>query len=220
GGSRVPHGLLAAASDLDEPALLDALRELTEARVLTADDDGYAFEHALIREAVAGELLPAERVRLHRAFAEALRSDPALIAPDRYAAVIAFHWHGAGRATEALAATLEAARVAERLSAPAEQAQLLARALDLWDAVPEAERPDTGRLTLFETAAGAASWAGEPLQVLDLIDRALAEADRVREPARVARLLAHRGIHLRTEERRVGKGDGTRWGACRVPDDT
>lgn len=196
GGSRVPHGLLAAASDLDEPALLDALRELTEARVLTADDDGYAFEHALIREAVAGELLPAERVRLHRAFAEALRSDPALVAPDRYAAEIAFHWHGAGRATEALAATLEAARVAERLSAPAEQAQLLARALDLWDAVPEAERPDTGRLTLFETAVGAASWAGEPLQVLDLIDRALAEADRVREPARVARLLAHRGIAL------------------------
>src|SRR5690606_40019363 len=59
-------------------------------------------------------------------------SDPALVAPDRYAAEIAFHWHGAGR-TEALAATLEAARVAERLSAPAEQAQLLARALDLWE---------------------------------------------------------------------------------------
>ncbi|MEV4477393.1 AAA family ATPase [Nonomuraea sp. NPDC049504] len=194
GGRSVPHGLLAAASGLDAGALLEALRAATEARVLTADGDGYAFQHGLVLEAVVDELLPAERVGLHRAYAEALRADPGLVPPDRHAAELAFHWNGAGAPAEALAASLRAAEVAERLSAHAEQAQLLERALELWHRVPEAERPAAGRLALFETAATAAVWAGEPLQALDLIDRALAEADRVREPARVALLLAQRGM--------------------------
>lgn len=196
GGRRVSHGLLGAASGLAEPALLDALRAAAEARVLVAEGDGYAFQHGLIQEAVVDELLPADRIGLHRAYAEALRAHPGLVAPDRYAAELAFHWHGAGRAAEALEAALEAARVAERLSAPAEQAQLLERALELWHRVPETGRQGIGRLTLFESAVAAANWAGEPLRALELLDRALAEADRVREPARVARLLAQRGIAL------------------------
>ncbi|GLW63647.1 helix-turn-helix transcriptional regulator [Actinomadura rubrobrunea] len=196
GGRRVPHGLLAAASGLPEVELLDALRAAAQARVLIPEDDHYAFPNGLILEAVVGELLPAERKRLHRAYAEALRADSGLVPPDRYAAELAFHWHGAGAAAEALAATLEAARVAERLSAHAEQAQLLERALELWPRVPEAERYGTDRLTLYESAAAAANWAGEPLWALELIDRALAEADPVHEPARVAVLHGQRGLAL------------------------
>ncbi|MEO3892330.1 AAA family ATPase [Nonomuraea sp. B5E05] len=196
GGRRVPHGLLAAASGLDGTALLEGLRAATEARVLAADGDGYAFQHGLVLDAVVDELLPAERVGLHRAYAEALRADHGLVPPDRHAAELAFHWNGADAPAEALAISLQAAEVAERLSAHAEQAQLLERALELWHRVPEAERPGTDRLVLFETAATAAVWAGEPLQALDLIDRALAEGDRVREPARVALLLAQRGMVL------------------------
>ena len=201
GGRRVPHGLLAAASGLPEASLLDALRAAAQARVLIPEGDQYAFQHGLILEAVVSELLPAERVRLHRAYAEALRADRGLVPPDRYAAELAFHWHGAGAASEALAATLEAARVAERLSAHAEQVQLLERALELWPRVPETERHGTDRLTLFESAAAAANWAGEPLWALDLIDRALAEADPVHEPARAALLHAQRGLALQNLNR-------------------
>ena len=44
--------------------------------MLTADEDGYAFRHGLIREAIYDDLLPGERTRLHTRFAEALGSDP------------------------------------------------------------------------------------------------------------------------------------------------
>ena len=201
GGRRVPHGLLAAASGMPEASLLEALRAAVQARVLVPEGDQYAFQHGLILEAVVGELLPAERVRLHRAYAEALRADGGLVPPDRYAAELAFHWHGAGAASEALAATLQAARVAERLSAHAEQAQLLERALELWPLVPESEREGTDRLSLFESATAAANWAGEPLWALDLIDRALVEADPVRDPARTALLHAQRGLALQSLNR-------------------
>ncbi|MBA9001655.1 ATP-binding protein [Thermomonospora cellulosilytica] len=195
GGGRVPHGLLAATAGLDEADLLSGLRAAADARVLIPQGDGYAFQHGLFREAVRTELLPAERARLHRAYADALTVDPGLVDPDRHAAELAFHWHGAGVADRALAATLRAAEVADRLHALAERAQLLERALDLWEEVPEPPA-DVDRLGLFETAIMAAGWAGEGLHALDLIDRALAEADRSREPGRTAMLLAQRGMAL------------------------
>ena len=68
-GVRVSHGLLAAASGLDEEPLLMAARELAEKHLLVADrsGQGYAFRHTLTREAVYGDLLPGERQMLHLA---------------------------------------------------------------------------------------------------------------------------------------------------------
>jgi len=195
GGGRVPHGLLAATAGLAEPALLAGVRAAADARVLIPEGDGYVFQHGLLREAIRTELLPAERARLHRAYADALTADPGLVDPDRHAAELAYHWHGAGAADRALEATLRAADVAGRLHALAERAQLLERALDLWEEVPEPPA-EVDRLGLFETAIMAASWAGEGLHALELIDRALAEADRSREPGRTAILLAQRGLTL------------------------
>ena len=74
GGRKVTHGMLAAASGLDEAALDLGLRQAVEMNVMLADSGGYAFRHALLGEAVYDDLLPGERVRLHAQYADALSS--------------------------------------------------------------------------------------------------------------------------------------------------
>ena len=76
-GQRVPHGLLARVSPLPDDQLDLALREAIDAGVLVrAGDSAYAFRHALLGEAVYDDLLPGERMRLHTAYAEAVRALP------------------------------------------------------------------------------------------------------------------------------------------------
>ncbi|TDC61021.1 helix-turn-helix transcriptional regulator [Micromonospora sp. KC207] len=202
GGREVPHRLLAAAADLDETRLLDALRAATAAQVLVATDQGYEFRHGLLRELTAADLLPAERARMHRRYAEAIEADPSTVPADRLAAQIAHHWHGAGEDRKALPALVRSAEVAGNMHARAEQARIIERTLDLWPRVPGAEQlSGHNRLDLFEAAVGAATWAGEDVRALGLIDRALAEIDQAREPGRAAKLLAHRGMTLHNLDR-------------------
>jgi DNA-binding CsgD family transcriptional regulator len=192
----ISHRLLATVAGRPEAELLADLRAAVDARVLVPDGDGYAFRHPLVREAVLDDLLPVERARLHRAVAEALEADPGLVTPDRWAADVAFHWQEAGEAARALPALLRAADQAGGLAAHAEQAQLLARALRLWPEVPDDRRPaGHDRVELFESAITAAGWAGDHAQAIELVDRAL-ETPEVRDPQRVAMLLAHRAIAL------------------------
>lgn len=202
-GDRAAHALLAATTGpVPAPGLIAAISEAIDARVLTPDGDGYMFRHRLVRDAVLDDLLPAEQAVLHRACAEALQADPSLVAPDRYAAATARHWHGAGEPAMALPATLRAADAAAKVFAHAERAQLLERALGLWSRVPEAESlAGTTRLGLFEAAVAAATWAGESLYALRLLDAALAEGDRSQKPDRIAMLLAQRGMVLHTLDR-------------------
>src|SRR5215470_5867628 len=94
-GPHVGHPLLAAVTGLDDDPLARALRPAVAANVLTAGADGYAFRHALIREAIYDDLLPGERTRLHTRFAEALGSDPGLVGPGRAATEQAYHWYHA-----------------------------------------------------------------------------------------------------------------------------
>jgi predicted ATPase len=58
-GPRSGHALLAAVTGLGDGSLLAALRPAVSANLLVAEADGYAFRHALIREAILGEVLPA-----------------------------------------------------------------------------------------------------------------------------------------------------------------
>jgi len=64
-GQRSGHALLAAVTGLGDRALLAALEPAVSANVLVPAGDGYGFRHALIREAILGEVLPGERTRLH-----------------------------------------------------------------------------------------------------------------------------------------------------------
>ena len=66
-GRRVPHRLLAEVSGQPEAELERGLHEAVSVGVLTTDaaTGSYAFRHALLQEAVYGDLLPGEQVRLH-----------------------------------------------------------------------------------------------------------------------------------------------------------
>ncbi|MEU5249772.1 AAA family ATPase, partial [Streptomyces asoensis] len=118
-GRRVDHDLLRDAVGLPEDELEAALREAVGRQLLVAGaDGGYAFRHALAREAVYADLLPGERSRLHGAFAALLaaRGRRGETAAER-----AHHYRASHDLGEALAASLEAADHAQRVGAPAEE---------------------------------------------------------------------------------------------------
>jgi DNA-binding CsgD family transcriptional regulator/tetratricopeptide (TPR) repeat protein len=199
GGHEIHHELLATASELREPELSDALRGAVREHVLVAAGAGFAFRHALLGEAAYGELLPGERARLHGAFAVALEARPDLAGGNAatVAAEIAHHWLRAGDDPRALAAAVRAGGEAERVGALAEAADLDARALALWDAVPDAERvAGIDRAALRARAARATAWTGNAAAAIELVDAAIAVHDEAAESARLARLLQQRARYL------------------------
>ncbi|MFC8392114.1 AAA family ATPase [Streptomyces sp. NPDC057238] len=142
GGSTVEDRLLAAVARLTEDDLIEALRAGVNASILTPapDRDGYRFRHSLVREAVSDDLLPGERSRLNRRYAEALEADPTLVPADERVTRLASYWYHAHDAAKALPAVLDASVEARRRHAYSEQLGLLDRAMELWDAVPDTVR--------------------------------------------------------------------------------
>jgi AAA ATPase domain len=184
-GARFGSPLLEAATGLGEEALSDALRPAVAAGVLVADDEAYAFRHALIREAVQAGQLPGERRRWHARLAQVLEADPALAPGGRASAEIAHHWHAAGEPARALAAAWRAAADAAGALAYAEQLVMLDRVLELCDAVPDAATlAGASRLAMLEQAETAAHLAGEPAHGVLLADALLAEPGIQAEPVR------------------------------------
>ncbi|XRQ15876.1 ATP-binding protein [Actinomadura welshii] len=190
-GARVGHALLAAVTGLPDAELSAALRPAADHGLLVADGDGYAFRHALIREAVHEDLLPGERAALHRRYAAAIERSPEL--SDTPASALAVHWQGCGDHARALATAWRAAGERGAATAYAEQLALLERVVELWDRVPDAASL-TGRTRheVLEAAAEAAAAVGDPGRGVPLVQRALDQTDRGREPGRAARLLALR----------------------------
>jgi ATP/maltotriose-dependent transcriptional regulator MalT/uncharacterized protein YciI len=194
GGERTGHGLLAAVTGLEDAVLARALRPAVAANVLLTDSDGYAFRHALIREAVHDELLPGERSRVHRRFAEAVGADPALVTPGRAVGEQSYHWYAARDTTRALASAWQAARQAGRALAYTEQLAMLSRVLELWEQVPDAaQRIGADHVAVLEEAIRVADLAGENEQGVALAQLALREIDAFAEPVRAALLFEARG---------------------------
>ena len=199
GGRRVHHELLAGAAGLDAAPLTEAIREAVREHVLVADGDNVTFRHPLLQEAAYGELVPGEGARLHAACAHALEDRPELAGGTRatVAAEIAHHWLHAGDRPRALGASVRAGLEAERAYARAEAADHLTRALELWDAVPDApERAGLERGEILARAAEAAAWSGSPGQAIELVSAALELVDEGRDPVRAALLHERRGFYL------------------------
>jgi ATP/maltotriose-dependent transcriptional regulator MalT len=222
GGDRISHDLLAAVTGLDAAALTRALRPAVAANVLLADSDGYAFRHALIREAVHDELLPGERGQVHRRFAEVIAADPALVLPGcRVQAAVeqAYHWHAAHDVTRALVSAWQAAGQAGQALAYAEQLAMLSRVLELWQQVPDAaQRIGTEHVAVLEEAVRAAELAGEDDRAVTLAEAALREIDAAAEPVRAALLLATAG-HLKCHLGRDAYAEDLREAVRLVPAD-
>ena len=72
-GGGADDDLVRAASGLPDDAYEEAVREAAGHQLLAPDGpDGYRFRHALLREAVYGDLMPGERTRLHARLASLL----------------------------------------------------------------------------------------------------------------------------------------------------
>jgi DNA-binding CsgD family transcriptional regulator/tetratricopeptide (TPR) repeat protein len=177
-GRAVPDRLLAEVAGLDEAELFGALRETVDSHLLVVDSSGhgYAFRHALTRDAVYEDMLPGERVRLHAAYAAALDRDPALGGDDADASALAYHWYAALDLPRALPASVAAADRADAAGAPAEALRLLERALEIWPRVADArERTGMDRVDVSRLAADAAYRSGALDRARSLLDDALAE---------------------------------------------
>ncbi|MFG2191038.1 helix-turn-helix transcriptional regulator [Streptomyces sp. NPDC048639] len=190
-GRRVRHSTLREVCELDDDRLEEALREAVQHHVFVVGGAGgeggegeretYAFRHALLREAVYGDLLPGERVRLHAAYARYLTGRQA--ARRGAAAELAHHSLESNALPDALAASVRAAEEATSLGAPADSLRLLEQALRLWSAV-EAERrpPGTDELTLLRKASWAAGTSGEPERAVAFARSGVQLADERSDP--------------------------------------
>jgi tetratricopeptide (TPR) repeat protein len=187
-GRRVQERLLAAVAPLGEAELLGGLREAVDRQLLVVPpgQDAYVFRHALVQEAVYGELLPGERARLHATLAEQLGSDE--FGRTGSAAEVVVHWYRARDLPNALAWSARAAVEADGMHAYAEALGHYERVLELWDRVADPEaRAGIDHVEVLRRAAEAANVINDYRRALALIGRALALIGRaLREACRLA----------------------------------
>ena len=157
-GGRIA-GLSSAARELAEaaalgeghlhPAYLEHLgfdsaaqREVVAAGLLESDASGeqLQFCHALLREAMERTVLPADRERWHRRWAEAIEVMSTPMSDAARTTALAQHWGAANNPEPAIRYAAESARIASRAAAPAEEVTHLRRVLDLWDRVDDPEQ--------------------------------------------------------------------------------
>ncbi len=197
GGQRVSHDLLARVAPLSADALDQALRVAIEGHVLVRTGvAAYAFRHALLGEAVYDDLLPGERMRLHTAYAEAVRE----LSGGNAAADLARHALASHDLPTALVASVQAGEQALSAGGPEEAARHFTTALEVYDrAAPQlAEPPDEAELVA--RAAEALSATGRPETAVALVERRL-QALPADAPARArARLTLARVEAMRETE--------------------
>ena len=86
-GHRIPFDLLADVTGAGEDELIAVLRDLVTRGVLVeSGEDEFAFRHALVREAIAGQMLSRQRRRLHEAALDVLLSRGSAFRPVKAAA--------------------------------------------------------------------------------------------------------------------------------------
>ncbi|NDL59636.1 ATP-binding protein [Phytoactinopolyspora mesophila] len=194
GGHRVDHAVLEPVAGYDVAVLDSALREAVSMGVIVVDGDGYRFRHALLHEALHGDMLPGENARVHAAYARTLEKQPHLASDGQAATAIAHHWYFAHDVERAFRWCLNAAAELVGSYAHATAQVMLERALELWDRVADpAEVSGGGRGDLLARAAEEAYAAGERERAIALLEAALDHVDEAAEPRRVGVLLSQLG---------------------------
>ncbi|MFB4298207.1 AAA family ATPase [Actinomadura sp. NTSP31] len=194
-GGGLAHRFLASVTGLDDLALEDAIRPAVEHGLLLTEGDGYAFRHALLRQAVYEDVLPSARARMHKRSGAALQADPDLVPDGRAAAEEAAHWCAAGEKERAFDALWRAAAAARAVHAHPERLRILERVLRQWDDVAGPERVlGVDRAEVLHRAAEACLSAGEAARGVALATEALAALDRESDPGRAALLLELRSL--------------------------
>ena len=188
----VDDALIHLAGDLPAQGIDRALRDCVDENVLVCDrrTGQYAVRHALVREAIYGDLLPAERSRMHGRYAEALeRYDGADTAAER-----ARHWSLAHESSRALLASIDAGLAAERIFGYGEALAHYERAIGLWNREPPASGSAAlDFVSLLARAGQAARWMGDSDRARELCQQALNAFDHDSDPLRAAALYERLG---------------------------
>jgi len=165
------------------------VREAVANQLLVPDgEDGYAFRHALLREAAYADLLPGERTRLHSRLAELLADEVRLNAVPSTAAELAHHSLASHDIPGGFSASVRAGKEAERLAAPAEAHRHYDQALALWDRVTDPEKlagMQRGWLA-FESATNAAA-SGDLHRAVQQLQRLLSYVTVADDPVLCSR---------------------------------
>ena len=191
--------LLNEVTGLDGTRLDEAAHEAVGVSVLDVDDtiDGYRFHHALMREAVDHAILPGERRRWHRRWAEALESSDDARRHGSMVTAAAHHWARTDDHERAFSSALVAADWAADIGAEAERAALLTRLLDLWSSIDDAEQQaGRSRDEVFEEAMWAHDLSGSLTGALELVESELQRPDEGVDAGtrRMQRQLVHRWV--------------------------
>ena len=197
-GRRVSHELLTRVVGLSSAALDQALRAAVDGYVLVpAGGDSYAFRHALLGEVVYDDLLPGERVRLHRAYTEAFSGGGVTST----AAEVARHARASHDVPTAIQASIEAGDEAMSVGGPDEAAHHYQVALGLLadphpsdsgqSGTPPPDRPVglSALVDLSIKASEAVAVAGQPLRSVQLLREQVNQLGDALEPHDRARLL-------------------------------
>lgn len=194
----IDHDLLSALAGLPDERLDAGIREAVGAALLAVrTDEAYGFRHALLREAVHDDLLPGERARLHRAYAEALEERSARGVSGLESA-LAFHWHQAHDARRALIAAIQAMHSAKSRFAFATAGRFGELALELWDQVPDAaDAVGITHITLLSRLGSVLRNAGYDERALTVVNLALDEVDDDTPPIVRVKLLRDKGQYLK-----------------------
>ncbi|MBY5761758.1 AAA family ATPase [Rhizobium leguminosarum] len=195
GGPHITHALLRSVANKADLELAEWLRPAILAGILVPDHDGYAFRHALIHEAVRGDLIAGEKVAIHRAYADVLERGPVPSYRVWHSVALARHWYGAGQAENCLRWAWQSATEAAATFAYADQMEMLKLVLAVWPEVDDAiEVIGADHCKVLELAADAACWAAEAEQGLAFVERALAEMDVGRDQEQLSALLLQRAV--------------------------
>lgn len=190
-GREFSFDVVARASDQDEGAMVAALDELWQRRIVRErDDDVYDFSHDKIREVAAGRLSQARRRFVHRCVAQALEA--VFAEPEaELAGDLARHYAAAGESEKAVAYRLAAGKRALELSAHHEASRHLQQGLGLLESLPVTTERDRRELA-FQMALGSAMIPQKGYTASDVrkaYDRAADLAHRLKEEIQLVPVL-------------------------------
>jgi len=154
-GREFSHGLMAAVTPTQEPALSDALEQLVQAQLIfrlgVGRDAKYAFKHALVQDAAYQSLLTSRRQQLHAQIARELEVDADNVEPE----VLGHHFTEARLFDEAVKHWLAAGEKAINRFANAEAVGHSKRGLEVLQNLPESIERDRQELLLQATLGTA-----------------------------------------------------------------
>jgi DNA-binding NarL/FixJ family response regulator/tetratricopeptide (TPR) repeat protein len=200
-GQRVSHDLLARVAPVAEGELDAALRTAIDAYVLVrTGEEQYAFRHALLGEAVYDDLLPGERMRLHTAYAGAVRE----LHGREGSANLARHALASHDLPTALQASVDAGEQALATGGPDEAARHFTKALEIYERAAGQLDDPPDEAELVARTVDALCSSGRPETALALVDSHLGRLAPDAPALSRARLLLARVEALRSTEAEAG----------------